>query len=383
MDRPPAGTLRGPRREGQREGRRRGAFARFSLAGPRRAAKRANLVQAAGFLEVLMGKARSTSIERDTATLDARHVLFGGGLFDVSSEHPNKKGWEIFELGQRSFWAVPTAVAWDEPVREDPEYADAIAAMLAFLCPGEKAAVTGASLISTLVKTEEAKFYFVEQALEEAKHYDALRRLIPKITGRPMEPPSFFVRALYSFGVVNKDDVAFMMGNINIIGEHLANQIFHKVNHVAKDPIVRQVLALIGRDESRHIAAGQRFFGEVYPEYKKNHKRILAKNLATAMLLALAAHDLVGPMRQMDISLEGIFQAMYDHYEEITGSLPAFPEQALLEQMMKLLRVATPATIRTIAAMTNASGEVDVARLVGACERVIQSPRALRELFAA
>ena len=53
--------------------------------------------------------------------------------------------------------------------------------MLGFLCPGEKAAVTGASLISTLVKTEEAKFYFVEQALEEAKHYDALRRLIPKI----------------------------------------------------------------------------------------------------------------------------------------------------------------------------------------------------------
>ncbi len=331
----------------------------------------------------MANRTRTPGVQRDTASLTARHVAFGGGAFDVSGEHPNKKGWDIFELGQKSFWAVPTAVAWDEPVREDPEHAESIAAMLAFLCPGEKAAVTGASLISTLVKSEEAQFYFAEQALEEAKHYDALRRLIPKITGRPMDPPSFWVRVLYSFGVVNRDDVAFMMGNINIVGEHLANQIFHKVNHVAKDPIVRQIIALIGRDESRHIGAGQRFFPEVWDDFKKNRHRILAKNLATTMVLALAAHDLVGPMRAMDISLEAIFQSMYDHYDEVTGSLPAFPEQALIESMMKLLRHATPATIRSIGAMTNEAGEVDVTRLVNACERVVKSPRALRELFAA
>jgi rubrerythrin len=328
-------------------------------------------------------RTRSTGVDRDTASLTARHVAFGGGLFDVSGEHPNKKGWDIFELGQKSFWAVPTAVAWDEPVRENPDKAEAIAAMLAFLCPGEKAAVTGASLISTMVKSEEAKFYFVEQALEEAKHYDALRRLIPKITGRPMEAPNLWVRVLYSFGVVEKNDVAFMMGNINIVGEHLANQIFHKVNHVATDPMVRQIIALIGKDESRHIGAGQRFFPEVWDEFKKNRHRILAKNLATALVLALAAHDLVGPMRQLDISLEAIFKAMYDHYEEVTGSLPAFPEQALIESMMKLLRHVTPATIRSIGALTNENGEVDVTRLVNLCERVVKSPRALRELFAA
>src|SRR6476620_10677894 len=91
---------------------------------------------------------RSPGAPRDTASIDVRHVLFGGGAFDNSGEHPNKKGWEIFELGQRSFWAVPTAIAWDEPVREDPVYAEPIAAMLSFLCPGEQTAVTGASYIS-------------------------------------------------------------------------------------------------------------------------------------------------------------------------------------------------------------------------------------------
>ena len=326
---------------------------------------------------------RLTRVARDTASMTWRQVLFGGGTFDVSGEHPNKRGWDIFELGQRSFWAVPTAIAWDEPVREDPVHSEHIAAMLSFLCPGEKAAVTGAAHISTLVESEEAKFYFVEQSLEEAKHYDAMRRLIPKITGRPLAPPSVWVRALYSFGVVNKDDVAFMMGNINIIGEHLANQILHKVNHVATDPQVRQLLALIGRDESRHIAAGQRFFGEVFHQFKKNRHRIMAKNLATTILLAIAAHALVGPMRALDISLEDILDAMFRHYAEVTSGLPAFPEQALLDVILKSVRGLSPRVIQTIGAMTTDEGDVQMRRLVAACERAISSPRALRDLFAA
>ena len=86
-----------------------------------------------------------------------------------------------------------------------------------------------------------------------------------------------------------------MMASINVIGEHLANQIFHKINKRAKDETVRKVLALIGRDESRHIAAGQRFFVEVYPQLRKNRHEIAAKHLATTIVLLLAAYDLVNP----------------------------------------------------------------------------------------
>jgi len=318
---------------------------------------------------------------RDTASMGWRNVLFGGGVFDTTGEHPNQKGWDIFELGQKSFWAVQSAVAWDEPVREDPEYAEPIAAMLTFLCPGEKAAVTGASYISNLVTSEEAKFYFAEQALEEAKHYDALRRMIPKITGRPMPPPSPWVRLLYSFGVVDKNDVAFMMGSINIIGEHLANQIFHKINHVAVDPNVQKLLALIGRDESRHIAAGQRFFGEVWPQFKKNRHAILAKNLATTIVLAIAAHDLVNPMRALHIDLSDVMEAMYSHYNEVTSGLPVFPEQAMLETLLDHLRKTTPATIRAIGSVTDDHGHLDAAKLARSCEAALRSPRALRELL--
>ncbi|MCA9590287.1 MAG: ferritin-like domain-containing protein [Myxococcales bacterium] len=328
-------------------------------------------------------KQRPTGVRKDTASFSWRHVLFGGGVFDNTSERPNKKGWDIFELGQKSFWAVPTAVPWDEPVREDPKYADAIAAMLTFLCPGEKTAVTGASYISLQVKSEEAKLYFVEQALEEAKHYDALRRLIPKITGRPLPEPSPMVRLLYSFGVLDPNDVAFMMGNINIVGEHLANQIFHKINHVAVDPTTRQIIALIGKDESRHIGAGQRFFPEVYPELKKRRSTILVKNLATTIILALASYELVNPMQTLEIDLAAMMDKMYCHYQDVVHGLPPFPEQAIRDMILELLRKRTKVAIETIKDVTTPTGEVDVKRLLEACERAVHSPRALRELLAA
>lgn len=323
------------------------------------------------------------SVARDTATMSLKHVVLGGGVFDNTGEHPNKKGWDIFELGQKSFWAVPTAVDWTIPVREDPEYADSIAAMLAFLAPGEKAAVHGASMISLSVQSEEAKFYFVEQALEEAKHFDALRRLYGKITGRPLGEPSAAIRALYSFGVIDPDDVAFMMGSINIIGEHLANQIFHQINHVAKDDSVRKVLALIGKDESRHIAAGQRFFPEVYAQFRKNRHRIMAKNLATTIVLLFAGYELVNPMRKLEIDLAKILEAMYQHYDEVTDGLPAFPEQAVFDTLLSIVRKGTPRAISVVHQVTSDGGSIDARRFVQLCEAALKSPRALRELFAA
>ena len=304
-----------------------------------------------------MSKAPRTSVARDTATMSLKHVVRGGGVFDNTGEHPNKKGWDIFELGQKSFWAVPTAVDWSVPVREDPEYADAIAAMIAFLAPGEKAAVHGASMISTKVQSEEAKFYFVEQALEEAKHFDALRRIYGKITGKPLGEPSASIRLLYSFGVVDPDDVAFMMGSINIIGEHLANQIFHRINHVAKDETVRKVLALIGKDESRHIAAGQRFFPEVYSQFRKNRHRIFAKNLATTIVLLAAGYELVNPMKKLDVDLAKILDAMYTALPRGDRRSPRVPRAgASTTRSSTMLRKNTPRTIAVVNKVTSDHG---------------------------
>jgi rubrerythrin len=243
-------------------------------------------------------------------------------------------------------------------------------------------AVTGATCISSHMQSEEAQFYFAEQALEEAKHYDAMRRMIVKLTGRPLEAPKPLVRLLYTFGVLDKDDVAFMMGNINIIGEHLAHQILHQINHVATDPQLRKLLHLIGKDESRHIAAGQRFFPEVFDRFGKRRHEIIAKNLLVTIILACASYDLVQPMQALQIDLAEVMEEMYAHYHDVTGGFAAFPDGALFEMVLGHLRRRTPQVIRTISAMTDESGDIDARRVLGLCREAVRSPRALRRIFA-
>ncbi|HEY8040678.1 MAG TPA: hypothetical protein VIF15_12820, partial [Polyangiaceae bacterium] len=146
---------------------------------------------------------------------------------------------------------------------------------------------------------------------------------------------------------------------------------------------VRKLLGLIGRDESRHIAAGQRFFVEVYPHLKKHRHEIMAKHLATTIMLLVAAYDLVQPMNKLDVDLAQVLDGMYQHYEDVLGALPPFPEQGLRDALMKRLRKQTPLTIAHVKAVTSADGHVDMKRLVSLCSRALRSPRALRDLIAA
>ncbi len=334
-----------------------------------------------------MAKTRTRPTEappppENTASTSWRSAITGEGNWDLTAAHRDKKKWQIFERGQEKFWAVPTVIDWEEPIREDPEYAESIAAMLGFLLPGEKAAVTAASFISPQLTSEEGKFYFVEQALEEAKHYEALRRVIPKITGRPIDPVKPSLRLLYTYGVIDRDDVAFMMGNVNIIGEHLANQIFFKIKGKVQSPQLKTLLKRISEDEARHIAAGKHFYPEVYPQFKKNRRKIMAKNLITLMILGWAAHDLVNPMRKLGIDLDQVLDKMYDHYDDVLSAFPSMPEQVVWDYIMKIIRKETPKGLDRIGRMTNEQGHIELNKMLSEAERALTSPRALRRLFA-
>ncbi len=74
---------------------------------------------------------------------------------------------------------------------------------------------------------------------------------------------------------------------------------------------------------------------------------------------------------------------MYEHYQEVTGDLPAFPEQGIYDFSLTMLRKGTPSTIAVVHKVTGDGGRIDAKRLVHMCEAAIKSPRALRELFAA
>lgn len=319
---------------------------------------------------------------KDTTSVTPWHVAAGTGLFDMSFERPNREGWHVYEAGQRQFWAVEEQIDWNAAWNEDKEVAKHAGAMLAFLCPGEKAAVTGASLMSLAVSSEEAKFYFAEQALEEAKHFEALRRLVPAMTGEPFPAPNIWVRALYTYGVIDPEDLPFMMGNINVVGEHLANQIFRKIKPVVRDEKTLKILNLIGKDESRHIAAGERFFpSECGRLLGRSATKIARKNATTAVLLLLATYHLVGHMEALEIDLADIVTKMYEHYDDVTGAHRGI-SAAFLTALIKVLKRFTPGVIHVVGDVTDAEGSFDFEKISGLAERIASSPRYLVRLVA-
>ncbi|HSQ62179.1 MAG TPA: hypothetical protein VLM85_03155, partial [Polyangiaceae bacterium] len=78
-----------------------------------------------------------------------------------------------------------------------------------------------------------------------------------------------------------------------------------------------------------------------------------------------------------------ILEAMYSHYDEVTHGLPAFPEQALFDTLLGIVRRGTPRTISVVQRLTGEYGRFDAQRFIHLCELALKSPRALRELFAA
>src|SRR5262249_42921303 len=122
---------------------------------------------------------------------------------------------------------------------------------------------------------------------------------------------------------------------------------------------------------------------EVWNEYRQHRHRIVAKNLATTIILAFAGMDLVNPMRTLEIDLAQVMEQMYTHYYEITHELPAVPEQAVLDAVFAHLRKRTTNVIRNISTLTDESGRFDTRRFIGMCGQALRSPRALRELLGA
>ena len=86
---------------------------------------------------------------------------------------------------------------------------------------------------------------------------------------------------------------------------------------------------------------------------------------------------------KLKIDLDVVMKKMYDHYEEVTHSLPPFPEQAIRDGIMDFVRDGTTKTIGRIEKYTDRDGELDMKRILETCERAVRSPKALRELFAA
>jgi hypothetical protein len=121
---------------------------------------------------------------------------------------------------------------------------------------GEQGALMTAAALTHAVPDYEGKLYAATQTMDEARHVEVFERYLRKLARiYPMAPG---LKALIDATLGADGWVKIAIG-MNMVVEGLALGAFHNMRRQTTCPLLRNIVELVLRDESRHVA-----FGNVY-----------------------------------------------------------------------------------------------------------------------
>ena len=184
-----------------------------------------------------------------------------------------------------TFRALPTAVQTYATRR-------ALGRMLNVLQVGESVAQDVCAKLALRLREEDYRNHAVAQAMDEARHHLAYRRVLEKMGEEPedIDPGTemMFDTLLAADGALE------LVATEQFFLESVAMDIFDGIRTHATHPLLRQLLTLVVRDESRHMG-----FGILYvAEYLRSHDRDARIDFARRWLgqILFAATDQPGPI---------------------------------------------------------------------------------------
>lgn len=200
------------------------------------------------------------------------------GSYNWDYEAANAKIRRLYELGKRFNWNAELDVDWDQPLPADghdaepegwadhpkyqalsPEQKRAFAARsnaqtLSQFLHGEQGALMVASQLVTCAPTHDAKLYAASQTFDEARHVEVFHRYLMQRCRMiyPINPNLKFL--LDKVLTDARWDLKFI--GMQILIEGLALAAFQTIHETTKDPLLRDIVGLVMRDEGRHVAFG-------------------------------------------------------------------------------------------------------------------------------
>lgn len=179
---------------------------------------------------------------------------------DVPNDHPRLE--RLFEQAKRDFWNESEVIDWSQDFVLPAEKRRPLARILSIIYYGERTALEVSAQLLTLVADEQAKFVLAAQVIEEAKHVSVFRRVLLKLDEiHPVDPWS---RRLLSDLVRVRHPAAKLVG-MQLIVENVANHLFHHIGRAVPDPLLKQVLSYVERDEKKHTGLAALYLPSVLP----------------------------------------------------------------------------------------------------------------------
>jgi hypothetical protein len=134
---------------------------------------------------------------------------------------------------------------------------------------GEQGALMVAAQLVNAVPHMDAKFYAATQTLDEARHVEVFSAFIGKLGEvRPLAPG---VRTLLD-RTLAADSWLLKAVGMQVVTEGLALYMFRDMRNGTREPLLRELLTLVSRDEARHTGYGIKYLSAVVPGLSRTRK---------------------------------------------------------------------------------------------------------------
>lgn len=210
---------------------------------------------------------------------------------DVDWTAPVERTEPLVDPAWMAFGQTPTFQALPEPVQHYTTRR-ALGRMLNILQVGESVAQDVCSKIGLVVREEDYRNHAAAQAMDEARHHLAYVRFIEKMNE---EPEDIDLGTEMMFDALLASDAPLeLIATEQFFLESVAMDIFESIRRHARNPLLRDMLTLITRDESRHMGFGVLYVAEWMRSHSLDERVGFARRWLGQMLFA--ATDKPGPI---------------------------------------------------------------------------------------
>ena len=204
---------------------------------------------------------------------------------------------DLYEKAKREQWNATTQLAWDTAVEPESEIIPAVLNPLADYGPykrcsakeqahvrhgmlawqlsqflhGEQGALMTASQLVSAVPWIDAKYYASTQAMDEARHVEVFDRYLREKLEWEFPISESLRKLLDAILVDSRWDFKYL--GMQILVEGLAMAAFGNLYQMADEPLLRELIYYVMRDESRHVAFGVLSLEGFYAEMPESERR--------------------------------------------------------------------------------------------------------------
>lgn len=227
---------------------------------------------------------------------------------------------DLYEKLKTYQWNASTAIDWTRPVQNFSEESYALvkdhysreeydqlrarerAFTFSQLFLGEQAALALCAQLLNMVPEMETKFCLAGQVIDEARHVEVFGRYLDKLgVEAPFNPP--LVELVHR--LLDSDHYGEKIVGMQIFLEGIAVGLFQRFQTDSPDPLMRELIQLVLRDESRHAGFGVIYLADKFRDASKAERGRIEDFVAE--LWRLFHHATASPFGPVNLFLEETF----------------------------------------------------------------------------